>query len=77
MPRGSLWPSCNPLTTQWVAVSPRHRRRGLGKWLVQCVLHHHVEVNELSKVYLRTEDYRDAAIKLYLECGFVMTGVVS
>jgi hypothetical protein len=40
------------------------------------VLQHHVDVNRVSKVYLRTEDYREAAINLYLQCGFVSAGLV-
>lgn len=58
----------------WVVVSPQHRRRGLGKWLVQAIIHHHVAVNHVRKVYLRTEDFRLSAIQLYERCGFVVIG---
>eukprot|EP00038_Savillea_parva_P004295 m.136154 g.136154 ORF g.136154 m.136154 type:complete len:242 (+) comp11428_c3_seq2:265-990(+) len=61
----------------WVVVSPDHRRQGLGTWLVQAMLHHHTTAHGVNKVYLRTENYRAAAMSLYTQCGFVKTGVVS
>ena len=54
----------------WLAVMPEYQRRGLGKALALCVLRYHKEHGKTS-VILKTEAYRDAAIKLYKDIGFV------
>ena len=54
----------------WLAVVPEYQRRGLGRALALCVLRYHKEHGKTS-VSLKTEAYRDAAIKLYEDIGFV------
>ena len=54
----------------WLAVMPEYWRRGLGKALTLCVLRYHKEHGKTS-VVLKTEAYRDAAITLYKDIGFV------
>jgi GNAT superfamily N-acetyltransferase len=48
-----------------VFVLPEHRGRGLGVWLVQCVLEH-PELQEVRRWYLATADAHD----LYRRFGF-------
>lgn len=57
----------------WLAVRPEYQRCGLGRALALCVLRYHKEHGKTS-VSLKTEAYRDAAIKLYKDIGFVMCG---
>ena len=55
----------------WLAVLPEYQRCGLGRALALCVLRYHKEHGKTS-VVLKTEAYRDAALKLYKDIGFVM-----
>ncbi|KAL9963469.1 hypothetical protein ACROYT_G026980 [Oculina patagonica] len=55
----------------WLAVLPDYHRCGLGRALALCVLKYHKEHGKTS-VCLITEVYRDAAIKLYKDIGFVV-----
>lgn len=55
----------------WLAVMPEYQRQGLGRALALCVLRYHKEHGKTS-VFLKTEPYREAAIKLYKDIGFVM-----
>ena len=55
----------------WLAVVPEYQRLGLGRALALCVLRYHKEHGKTS-VALKTEAYRDAAIKLYEAIGFVL-----
>jgi len=52
-------------------VKPEYQRLGLGRALALCVLRYHKEHSKTS-VILKTEPYRDAAIKLYEDIGFVI-----
>ena len=55
----------------WLAVLPEYQRRGLGRALTLCVLKYHKEHGKMS-VSLITEVYRNTAIKLYEEVGFIL-----
>ena len=55
----------------WLAVIPKYQRCGLGRVLTLHVLKYHKERGKKS-VYLITEVYRHAAIKLYKNLGFVL-----
>ena len=57
----------------WLAVRPEYQQHGLGRALALCVLRYHKEHGKTS-VSLKTEAYRDAAIKLYKDIGFVRCG---
>lgn len=52
-----------------VAVAPEHRGGGLGRALVVAVLHRLREAGARS-AGLKTDDYRRAAIRIYLGVGF-------
>jgi len=52
-----------------VAVAPEHRGGGLGRALVVAVLHRLREVGARS-AGLKTDDFRRAAIRIYLGVGF-------
>lgn len=53
----------------WVAVMPEHRSRGLAGAMVTAALTF-IREQGFSYAFLKTEDYRVAAIKLYLRLGF-------
>lgn len=53
----------------WVAISPSHRAKGLSKPLCQAVINRFHEEG-YEKAYLRTDDFRLAAIKTYLDLGW-------
>ncbi|CAH3192338.1 unnamed protein product [Porites evermanni] len=55
----------------WLAVIPKYQGCGLGRVLTLHVLKYHKEHGKKS-VYLITEVYRHAAIKLYKNLGFVL-----
>ena len=55
----------------WLAVLPEYQRCGLGRALALCILKYHKEHGKAS-VSLTTEVYRDVAIKLYKDIGFVL-----
>lgn len=50
---------------------PEYQRRGLGRALALRVLRYHKEHGKTS-VFLKTETFRDAPIKLYKDIGFVV-----
>lgn len=54
----------------WVAVMPEHRGRGLGMAVCAAVIDRFVRAG-YSRIYLRTDDWRLPAIKVYLSLGFV------
>ena len=56
----------------WLAVHPEHRGKGLGKLLVSLVVNHFRQRGHHSKVTLRTQGHRIAAIRLYESLGFVI-----
>ena len=66
-----LWPGeqGNIAELGWVAVHPTHRGHGLGRQVCRAVLGY---IRELGHDYafLKTEDFRVPAIKLYLSLGF-------
>lgn len=53
----------------WVAVAPDQRGRGLGRAVSLAVLHFMREQG-YERCFLRTDDHRLAAIRLYLRLGF-------
>jgi mycothiol synthase len=53
----------------WVAVTPEHRGRGLAGAMCTAALAF-IHGEGLDYAFLKTEDYRVAAIKLYLRLGF-------
>lgn len=53
----------------WVAVMPEHRSRGLAGAMCMAALAF-VHDKGFTYAFLKTEDYRVAAIKLYLRLGF-------
>lgn len=55
-----------------VAVSPAHRRRGIGRQLVQALLE---RSEALAFVALEVRVSNQAAIALYTDCGFQSVGV--
>lgn len=52
-----------------LAVKPTHRRRGIGRELVQRVLEHW-KGEAVRRVFLEVRESNAAAIKLYRGCGF-------
>jgi len=54
----------------WVAASPGHTGKGLGKAVSVAALRRFVQAG-YSRVYLLTDDHRLAAIKIYLQLGFL------
>jgi mycothiol synthase len=54
----------------WVAVMPQHTGRGLGKALCAAVIERFTQAG-YRRIYLRTDDWRLPAIKVYLSLGFV------
>lgn len=53
----------------WVGVHPGHRGHGLGRAVCLAVLRYARDLGHLY-TFLKTEDYRPAAIKTYLRLGF-------
>ncbi len=53
----------------WVAVTPRHEGRGLGKYAVALALRRIAQ--EHREIYLSTQTTSVAAVSIYLRCGFV------
>ncbi|MGQ9661296.1 MAG: GNAT family N-acetyltransferase [Kiritimatiellia bacterium] len=54
----------------WVAGDPRHRRKGLGITVCAAATRCFLE-SGYRDIYLRTDDWRLPAIKMYLKLGFV------
>jgi mycothiol synthase len=53
----------------WVAGHPGHARRGLGRAVCAAVVRRYSEIN-YERIYLKTDDWRLAALKVYLGLGF-------
>ena len=53
----------------WVAVDPRHRGRSLGRAVCLAVLHAARDAGH-HEIFLRTDDHRLPAIRIYLALGF-------
>lgn len=53
----------------WLAVLPQHRGKGIGRALCLCVIKFFKEQMKTS-VSIKTEIYREKAIKLYESLGF-------
>ncbi len=53
----------------WVAVTPRHQGRGLGKCVVALALRRIAQ--EHRAIFLSTQTTSVAAVNIYLRCGFV------
>ena len=56
---------------RWLAVIPEYQRCGLGRPLTLQVLKYHKEHGKLS-VTVITRVFRDAALKLYENVGFIL-----
>jgi mycothiol synthase len=54
----------------WVAGDPAHKGRGLGYAICAAVTKRFLDADYLD-IYLRTDDFRLAAIKVYLNLGYV------
>jgi len=54
----------------WVAVSPEHRGHGLGRAVCAAAIERLVRAG-YRRIYLRTDDWRLPAIKVYLTLGFL------
>lgn len=70
-----LWPKSGHVI--WVAVLPRHQGKNLGRYVLNLALRHFFEEG-LCNAVVYTEIDRLAAIKMYLNAGFVplITGTV-
>jgi mycothiol synthase len=53
----------------WVAGSPAHAGRGLGRAVCAAVVNRFLSAG-YRRIYLRTDDWRLPAIKIYLDLGF-------
>lgn len=62
-----LWPHSGHVF--WVAVLEAHRRRGLGRFVLTKALQYFVLCHHRDAI-VYTEDFRGAAVTLYLESGF-------
>ena len=56
-----------------VGVLPEHRRRGVGLWLVDVFLFY-LKVEDVTACFLEVREGNSAALTLYEECQFVVTG---
>ena len=54
----------------WVAVTPEHRGHGLGRAVCAAAIQRLADAG-YRRIYLRTDDWRLPAIKVYLALGFV------
>lgn len=57
-----------------VYVAPQARGQGLGRQLVQAAIKHACTIPELTTVRLAVAHDNQAALTLYLSCGFVLSG---
>jgi mycothiol synthase len=71
-----LWPKSGNVL--WVAVLPKHQKRGLGLYLLSQTLRHFAKEG-LRDAVVYTDESRLPAIKMYLNSGFIplVTGTVS
>lgn len=67
------WLICGELQIQNLATSPDFRRRGIGQMLVEYVINRSRREG-LSSAWLEVREDNQAAIKLYLSCGFELQG---
>ena len=54
----------------WVAADQRHRGKGLGTVVCAAVTERFLQAG-YKRIYIRTDDWRLAAIKIYLKLGYV------
>jgi len=57
-----------------VAVDPEYRRRGIGRELIDAMIHH-AEKNRMTTIYLEVRVSNTAAISLYRAAGFDNAGI--
>ena len=57
-------------TLHAVSASPEHRRKNLGKAVTVAVMKYAFD-NGIKEVYLTTDDWRTAAVNLYVSLGFM------
>ncbi len=67
------WLICGELQIQNLAISPAFRRRGIGQALLEYVISRCLREG-LTSAWLEVRDDNQAAINLYLACGFVLQG---
>ena len=53
-------------------VSPRHRRRELGQFIIRQIIHFGFDELGLNRIGLGVFDFNNAAIKCYTQVGFVL-----
>ena len=67
------WLICGELQIQNLATSPHYRRLGIGQGLLEYVIERSRRQG-LGAVWLEVREDNQAAIKLYLRCGFDVRG---
>ena len=67
------WLICGELQIQNLATSPRYRRRGIGQALLTHVCERSKPLG-LQTAWLEVRENNQAAINLYLTCGFELQG---
>jgi len=58
----------------WVAVNPKYQGLGLGKALVSKVMRLMRDIEGDRDFYLSTQTWSHVAVRLYMKCGFYITG---
>ncbi|MBO7292338.1 MAG: ribosomal protein S18-alanine N-acetyltransferase [Clostridia bacterium] len=56
-----------------VGVLPEHRHLGIGRWLVDVFLFY-LKIEDVAACFLEVREGNSAALGLYEECDFVVTG---
>ena len=59
-----------------VIVSPEHWRKGVAKEAIGLMLEYAFYTLNLNRVWLKVFQEHQAAVKLYMKCGFVLEGVL-
>jgi len=67
------WLICGELQIQNLATSPHYRRRGIGQMLLEYVIERSQQQGMLS-AWLEVREDNQAATRLYLSCGFEVSG---
>ncbi len=67
------WLICGELQIQNLVTSPHYRRRGIGQTLLEYVIERSQQ-QEMISAWLEVREDNQAAIKLYLTCGFEVVG---
>lgn len=59
-----------------VIVSREHWRKGVGREAIELMLKYAFHTLNLNRVWLKVYQEHQAAVKLYMKCGFVLEGVL-